>query len=469
MTGARAPLLAVTTGGPAAYPGPECGFSPDTAYPEYTWGQVASRPNPVYRAVRELLRQAKLDAERFGTAAWNPLGQYIAPGDRVFVLCNFVTHRGCREGRRAFQAKCIHGSVLRAVLDYVLRAVGPGGSVAFGNAPLQSCMWDRVQAQTGAGAVEAFYRNTPRPILAQDLRLGTAPGAEGVGAGEAVAIDLGSASLLDQVPRPERVRVTDYDPARTVACHAPGRHVYHVHRAVLEADVVVSLPKLKTHEKVGMTGALKGLVGAVARKDCLAHHRMGSRRRGGDEYASNIRALDWLSDLHEWLQRGCGGAVTRRAGRLVECLVRPLLRRCGVPLAGGWSGNDTAWRMVLDLWRILERADASGTVHAKPVRRHLALVDGLIGGEGEGPLHPAPVESRSLVFADDLLLCDIACAHLMGFTPMALPYLRASGAVAERLSGSALVDGQAVPIGQIPCALGRPFCPPPGWRASLGA
>ena len=90
-------------------------FSPDEAFPEYRHRHLSSQPNPVYRAVRQALAQAGLDSSRFGSPEWNPMGEFIRQGSRVFILCNFVYHRRVNESDEAFFAKCTHGSVLRAV------------------------------------------------------------------------------------------------------------------------------------------------------------------------------------------------------------------------------------------------------------------------------------------------------------------------------------------------------------------
>ncbi|SFB14008.1 DUF362 domain-containing protein [Selenomonas ruminantium] len=50
---------------------------------------------------------------------------------------------------------------------------------------------------------------------------------------------------------------------------APGIHNYNVSEVVLEADVVISLPKPKTHRFGGVTAALKNMVGINANKECL--------------------------------------------------------------------------------------------------------------------------------------------------------------------------------------------------------
>ena len=41
-------------------------------------------------AVRRLLQEAKLDAVRYGTPAWNPLGDLIDSGNKVLLKPNWV-------------------------------------------------------------------------------------------------------------------------------------------------------------------------------------------------------------------------------------------------------------------------------------------------------------------------------------------------------------------------------------------
>lgn len=471
------------------YPDGSAGFSPSEAYPEYRLSHLATAPNPIYAMVRSLLAQAGLDAERFGDRDWNPLRSLVPEGATVFVLCNFVHHRRRRESQDDFEAKCIHGSVLRALIDYVLIAVGPKGRVRFGNAPLQSCDWKAVQRDSGADRVAAFYAERRLPVEARDLRLfvmergraGTVHEVERRDASSAVEIDLGSESLLDEVTGGRagavRFRVSDYDPTRTEACHRAGAHRYVIHRDVLDADVVVSLPKLKTHEKVGITCGLKGFVGAVGHKDCLAHHRYGSPRMGGDEYPTNLSFLEPLSALHEWVYKRDAAASLSSIAHSADRILRTAVRRTGAVTTGAWHGNDTAWRMALDLARILRYADAKGLLHVAPRRRHFCLIDGIVAGEGEGPLDPHAIRAGALILGDDVAVADRVACRLMGFDPHAIPLVREAfrgGArpISEGAPDEAVVcriDGADVRETELLPVAGRRFVPPRGWRDHLGA
>ncbi len=473
-------LASVVADDSLVYPAPDEHFSPHEAYPEYRFSHLAKRSNRVYAAVRECFRQAGLDIERYGTPSWNPLGRYVRPGARVFVLCNFVHHTRIRESAIDFSSKCTHGSVVRAVCDYLLIACGPEGTVRFGNAPVQGCDFDRVLKETGADAVRAFYERHSCPVTAHDLRLyraersvlGYVRSEHFEDASGGVEITLRDTSELSALPPSEnrRFRVADYRPERTEAFHSRDTHRYVLSSAILESDVVFSIPKLKTHSKVGLTCGLKGMIGTVAHKDCLAHHRFGSPAVGGDEYPRGYRFLEPLSSFADWLNARPATKTSVRALEVVHRTARRLLRLGRVPMVGGWHGNDTCWRMTLDVARIARYADAKGQMQAQPCRTHLMMLDGVIAGEGEGPLSPRAVSAGVLAFSDNLVLGDLVAAQLAGFATEALPLItRARAAHAHPLW-----DGRSEPVitfngatsrGLPREAVGRAaLTPAPGWE-----
>ena len=107
----------------ADYPLDTWSYSPSEPYPEYGFQNIASAPNPIYSSVRSLLYDCGLDLANYDTPGWNPLGKWIKPGGSVFILCNFVQERRGLQSERELLSKCSHGSVLRAVCDYVLIAL----------------------------------------------------------------------------------------------------------------------------------------------------------------------------------------------------------------------------------------------------------------------------------------------------------------------------------------------------------
>jgi hypothetical protein len=91
--------------------------------------------------------------------------------------------------------------------------------------------------------------------------------------------------------------------------------------------------------------------------------------------------------------------------------------------------------MCLDLNKIVSYGSADGTLRdpKNPAnrKRHIALVDGLIAGEGRGPMNPDPVPGGLLVFGTNAPSVDASCAWLMGFDPESLPIVRQAFLVKE--------------------------------------
>lgn len=57
------------------------------------------------------------------------------------------------------------------------------------------------------------------------------------------------------------------------------------------------------------------------------------------------------------------------------------------------------------------------------LKPHFAIVDGIIGMEGDGPIMGSPVPSGVLVMGRNLTAVDATCARLMGIDPLKINYL----------------------------------------------
>jgi hypothetical protein len=442
-------------------------------------------PNRVYESVRRCLYQAGLDRENFGTPAWNPLGKLVPESAKVFVLCNFVYHWRTGERQEDFWAKCTHGSVLRAIIDYILVAVGEKGQITFGNAPLQSANWEAVLRDTEAEKVLQFYRKRGLPVQAQDLReriverdmAGRIVHLRENRATRAARVDLGKESLLEEIADAGGTlfRVGEYDARKTESYHGRERHVYEVHRQILESDLIFSVPKLKTHQKVGMTGGIKGCVGAVTNKECLAHHRFGPPSKGGDEYPEDqFGLLELISKFHDLVWSTASRSLAGNALRIIDRNIRRIQRRLGKHIAGGWWGNDTAWRMALDIARIVSHVDSHGRLHDKFLRPHYVLVDGIVGGEGNGPLAPKARSCGYLLLSNNVPCGDYAAALSMGFDPMRIQLIRNAFLLKRYdLSGGepkdirVFLNGAEIPLESLADRIPFRFRPPPGWEDHL--
>jgi len=79
------------------------------------------------------------------------------------------------------------------------------------------------------------------------------------------------------------------------------------------------------------------------------------------------------------------------------------------------------------------------------VRPHLAIVDGIIGMEGDGPLMGTAKRADLLVMGTNLAAVDATSARLMGFDPWHIRYLRgASGRIGP--IGKARIEQRGEPI-----------------------
>lgn len=421
-----AAALAHTT---PSYAGLAPPYGPGVPYPELA-SLLGSRTEPepangVYAAVRNALRALGLDRDRFGSEAWNPLGDLARRGSRIVLKPNFIRH--WNPGNGTLDSVITHGSILRVIADYALIAAGPEGSVAIAEAPQQDCDFDQIRVLCGLDTLVDFYRRrASRALEVIDLRREAIDARDGIivrrhalpgdPAGYRV-VDLGEHSFftgsgLD----PERFRGADYDPAPTGDHHSRGRHAYLLSETVLRADLVINLPKIKTHKKTGVTLAVKNLVGINGDKNWLPHHCVGMPAHGGDEFPGGgpmdrvrSRAIEWA---RPHLARGRFLSAFRAARRLENAT-----RGNDFIRSGNWHGNRTAWRMCLDLNRCFYYSDATQLrLEAEaPVRRVLTVLDGVVAGEGDGPLAPTDVALGAVVASCDPVAADLVAIRLMGF------------------------------------------------------
>lgn len=159
------------------------------------------------------------------------------------------------------------------------------------------------------------------------------------------------ASGLGDVLRHYRVRFVDLnhdEPARRVNLgRLTGLEHLYLAATIATADVVISLPKLKTHHWAVATLALKNLFGTLP----------------GTCY--------------------------------------------------GWPKNELHWRGI----------DNSIVDIAATRLPDLAIVDGIVGMEGDGPLNGTPRHTGVIVMGHDLLAVDATCCRLMQLDPMRVGYL----------------------------------------------
>ena len=434
MTGLPDSTVVVWRGDLARYP-ENPPFAPSSAYPEYSYGSAGAEPNFAYEAVRNCFRIAKLDSKNLGTPQWNPLTGLIRRGETVLLKPNMVHQRHPRDPQ-GWRYVITHGSVIRAVADYVWKAIGPNGKVIVADAPQTDASFTEMVRLLGLDSIRDFYHGLGLSFEVIDLRQ-----EEWQTRGDVVTerrklppnpygsirFDLANASEFEGHPGAGRYYGADYNAAAVNRCHSGGRHEYLIAGCAIKCDVVFSIPKWKTHKKAGVTASLKNLVGVNADKNWLPHHTEGPPTHGGDEHpdpdfkhrserklAAGIRALSrHVPVLGPLVHR-----LARTAGKSVFGDTESVIR------SGNWFGNDTIWRMCLDLNKLVFYGNVDGTLRlprAQNRKRHYVLVDGILAGQGRGPLNPDPMPAGSVLFGIHPPSVDAVCAYLMGFDPAKIP------------------------------------------------
>jgi uncharacterized protein (DUF362 family) len=436
----------------ASYP-PRPPFHPAAAYPErYLPDTSPETGNLTYAAVRELFRLLGWDAQRFDHAEWNPLGELITPGDHVVIKLNLIA-QAHRSRPAEWDQVVTHPAVVRAVVDFALKALHGKGRVTIADAPQTDSDFELIRSRTGLGETVRYFRERSLPVELLDLRRDrwlqkngvthkrdTLPGdPEGY-----VNIRLDQASEFRDYRLSGRFYGADYDSAETRRFHSDSRHEYVLSKTILGADVLINLAKMKTHKKTGVTLSLKNMVGANGYRNCLPHYTIGTPEEGGDEFPTSSLSNRTQSKAIAAFKRslvkfgGCGGRLMRASMRLGRATFGDT---SAVIRSGNWHGNDTAWRMVLDLNKCLFSFGADGEPRRRPLR-YLALVDGVIAGDGNGPLEPDRKTCGVLVAGVNPVAVDTVCAEVMGFDYSLLPSLRD----AWRISNLPLVDFESADI-----------------------
>jgi uncharacterized protein (DUF362 family) len=160
-----------------------------------------------------------------------------------------------------------------------------------------------------------------------------------------------------------------------------GLEYLYLSRTVATADVLISLPKLKTHHWAGATLSLKNLFGTLP------------------------------------------------------------------GICYGWPKNELHWRGI----------DNSIVDIALTRAPDLAIVDGIVGMEGDGPINGTPKPFGALVMGSDPLAVDATCCRLMELRPEKIGYL----VMGARKKLGLFQEGEIQQLGEQIVALAQPFATVP--------
>lgn len=397
----------------------EVPFDPPEAYPELPFIEGTNENNAIYPMVRELLQQLRLDNGNIGTPKWNPFKDIVKPGNTVLIKPNLITHRHYL-GEDALYSTVVHGSFIRPIIDYLYLALDGRGSIIIADNPIVGTDFKALMDFTGIQAmvdelVTAGYNNLEvidlRPKVLREAKNGNFyyEDQQGDPLGY-VDVNLGSDSFFSEFDGNPNIHyctladpsVDHIDPkfigrSETDNYHNPSVHKYSVSKSILNADIIISVAKMKTHCKAGVTLTLKNMIGVVYGKGCIPHHRQGLPPNGDSfpfyppsHYVFFKKTYVKLRKLLR-VHRFPGFRPFRNYLQKNKILIGQYIEH------GNWKGNDTIWRSILDLNRIVIYADKEGKMHDTPQRNYFGLIDGIIGQQGDGPMGGDPVIS-SIIF-----------------------------------------------------------------------
>ncbi|MGO9376416.1 MAG: DUF362 domain-containing protein [Syntrophobacteraceae bacterium] len=271
----------------------------------------------------------------------------------------------------------------------------------------------------------------------------------------------------------------DYDRSETNAAHNGRDNLYSVSKTVIEGDVFINLPKLKTHGKAGITSCLKNLVGINTYKNYLPHHCEGDPSEGGDQFPGQSFRAEIEGPLMRFLKQHVLTnhvfanmlSPFKAVGAKFFGDTREVVR------SGNWYGNDTVWRMILDLNKILFYADSDGNMRSAGfagAKRYIGIVDGIVAGEGKGPLVPDPVGMGYLFCGASPVAIDAVCAEFMGFDARKIPSIAKAFQVAHyplcdfpMEAVEVETEAGCYSLTKLPRHLTRVFEPHFGWKGHI--
>jgi len=372
-------------------------------------------------------------------AALSLTDDFVRPGDRVVLKPNWIKEHDERcPGPNQWGHVITHPAVIEAVARWTAERLQGRGSITLCDAPQTDSSFAKIREYCGLDSLMTRLR-TAFPGIGfslLDLRPEEWHAIDGVTVGRTklpgdpcgnTHVRLDGASEFVGYPGQGRLYGASFDMAETNEKHTGARHEYLLCRTPMDADVFINLPKFKTHKKVGITCALKNLVGINGNKNWLPHHTEGTPDQGGDQFASDTARArlehSWMGAAKRWLKYRPAMArlfvPVKKAGRLFFGDTQQVVR------SGNWHGNDTCWRMVLDLNKCLFYFDGAGQPRKRPLR-YLAVVDGIVGGEGNGPMAPDAKPCGVILAGTHPVAVDCVAATLMGFDWQKLRLLKNS-------------------------------------------
>jgi len=194
----------------------------------------------------------------------------------------------------------------------------------------------------------------------------------------------------------------------------------------------------------------------------LPHHRIGGSQDGGDCYPGKSILRKNAEILLDRANKNKGKFKYKLFSFMASGLWKLSLPTNEHQIAAGWYGNDTTWRMVMDLNNIAIYGKKDGTVSDVKQRTIYSLCDGIIAGQGDGPLNPQPLEMGIILLSNNNYLTDIVAGKLMNMNIDKIHLLSAAKQTLKNLDYKILINNKSVGLNGLQDYSINTLMPP-GW------
>jgi uncharacterized protein (DUF362 family) len=405
-------------------------YNPPTFYPELTETIKPSsidHSNKVYNIVRTALITLGLDEKNYGTKEWNPFFDFVKKEDKIIIKPNFVID-GDSVPSDVFKASVTHPSLIRPIIDYIYKATEGKCEILIGEGPLEGTSFIKTCRKLGLfDMVHYIQKRYNMKIKVVDLRDYVLETIASFNIGNILLLRLLKERKISPEDKYVTIDLKEHSEFESICdqlnslvstrslidkvpsfAQSKGHHRYTISKEILDANIIFNFPKLKTHKFAGVTLCLKNLLGFTINRHYFGHYRREDVSSNIGRYTleklSRIRLTNTLI-LNIFLNRKSLGNMPKMAA------------------TGSGMNNDTIWRAILDIARIILYVNSKGVLDDEKQRKHFAVVDGVMAGEGEGPLIPSPRKFGTVITGYDPLLIDIISSKLMGFDPLKIKKL----------------------------------------------
>jgi uncharacterized protein (DUF362 family) len=338
--------------------------------PSISYGTTSpydSQDNPAYDFVWDTVADLGL-----GSAA-NPIDDLINTGDTVLIKPNLVDY-----GPGVFTRP----QVVRPLIDM---AIAAGATVIYvGDGAENVSQTDDVINDAGYADMVSTLASRNPGITIETVNLNSLDnGWHWVSLGTDSSFAGSGYSHYDLSPGSGTLYGHPYyqaaDPQGVVSPEGETLGRYAVSDIILDADVIINVPKMKTHQIMMATLSIKNLVG-------------GTLSSTYDEETGDPQ---------------------------------PRIAHCKTDREDNYFNNDIFWRAILDMNKVVLYADQDGVLQSTQQRQYLSVVDGIQAMErsqhhsyGGGGL---PYDRHVIVVGIDPVATDAVASRLMGYDAAVIP------------------------------------------------